>query len=219
MSDRWKKFDLAGQKFGRYTVTNYCETRKGHAYWNVVCDCGNKRTVDGGNLRAGGTTSCGCLCRERTSQANTTHGDTLGYNRTREYLIWTNMKNRCHGLRPDKVYYQGRGIIVCERWRNSFSNFLADMGRCPPNMSLDRINNDGNYDPGNCRWATRQTQMENRRITLKAELNGEEKTLKEWSKIFGIQYYTLRFAIVYRGEKLKDFLSRQLKKEKVYAHP
>lgn len=149
--------NLMGQKFGRLTVIEPTEKRKGGIVWKCVCDCGNKREVSAGILRSGRAISCGCWRRKRTVK----HGcSRLGFV-TPEYRTWYSMKRRClNSNNKFYKYYGGRGIIVCDRWLNSFENFLEDMGERPnPELSIDRINNDGNYEPNNCRWATQKEQM------------------------------------------------------------
>ena len=155
--------DITGQRFGRLVVIkrtgNLGHKRKRPA-WLCVCDCGNWITVYGESLR-GNTNSCGCFQRDQTSAANKKHGETAPH--TREYRAWQNMHTRCSN--PNyKGYknYGGRGITVCERWK-AYENFLADMGRCPIQLTLDRINNDDNYEPFNCRWATTKEQGDNQR--------------------------------------------------------
>ena len=117
-----------------------------------------------------------------------------GANGTREYRIWCNMKTRC--LNPNTSAYKnygGRGIQVCARWALSFSCFLEDMGACPPDRSIDRINNDGDYAPGNCRWATRKEQNSNTRTNVFVAVNGESRTLTEWAEITGIRIELLSY--------------------------
>lgn len=144
----------AGERFGRLTVQR--DRRPGEKTLDCICDCGNGTTVLFGNARKGHTTSCGCAWREAT----TTHGQT----RSRTYIAWQNMIARCY-RRSCRQYkdWGGRGITVCARWRASFEAFLADMGPVPDGLTLDRIDNDGNYEPGNCRWADRSTQSANQR--------------------------------------------------------
>lgn len=128
---------------------------------------------------------------------------------TKEYRAWKAMKARCYSKSNSYMNYQKNNIIVCERWLNSFENFLKDMGTCPENYSLDRINNEGNYGPSNCRWVTQQIQCSNRGEFNKIfTFNNETHTLKEWSKILNIKYTTL-YLRIYRSnlsfeEAIKD---------------
>lgn len=149
--------DMTGQRFSRLVVVRQSPLwRHGCAQWECLCDCGERVTVNGHTLRNGNTRSCGCLMR--------THGES-GPDRSPEYATWKGIKRRCSAPRcKDYKDYGGRGIRVCDRWLNSFENFLADMGRKPsPKHSIDRADNDGNYEPGNCRWATPSEQSKNRR--------------------------------------------------------
>jgi hypothetical protein len=156
--------DLAGQRFGRLTAieAERIELSSGRKVmgWRCACDCGAKTLVHAVHLKAGRVGSCGCLNKELTARRNRTHGRTG----TREHRIWKAMIRRCYNKNVREYrFYGARGIAVCDRWRSSFENFYADVGRCPEGKSLDRINNDGNYEAGNCRWATPQQQARNRR--------------------------------------------------------
>lgn len=128
--------------------------------WDVVCDCGVTVTVRQPDIRSGKTKSCGCLSREAAALANKTHGMTG----TRTHEIWRGMIKRCtQKNRKDYKYYGGRGISVCARWL-TFDAFFADMGEAPAGMSIERKNNDGNYEPSNCCWATQSQQVKNKRM-------------------------------------------------------
>lgn len=167
--------DLEGQRFGRLLVVRRAPSATHHSRWLCRCECANEREVTATNLRRGTTTSCGCLHKERaglSTRFKPMHGHFIGNKPTPEYSVWAGMKSRCSNQNHTSwKYYGGRGISVCERWRGSFAAFVADMGPRPPGSSLDRWPNvDGNYEPGNCRWATSQEQARNKQPLVTATL-------------------------------------------------
>lgn len=157
-----KVADFTGKKFGRLTVIDRFEnTVRGTATWNCICDCGQNIVVRGNALQSGNTRSCGCLQREDASERFTTHG----LRNSREWHIWTGMKQRCQNQNnPNYHDYAGRGITVCDEWQ-SFERFIADMGMSPTTKhTIERLDNNAGYYPSNCVWATRQQQSRNKRI-------------------------------------------------------
>lgn len=157
------KIDLAGQTFGRLVVLGEHPVRANKQYaWVCKCSCGNDVVVPGYDLRSGHTQSCGCLQKERTSKAKKTHG----MRHSKEYNIWSKVIDRCKNSNCERYpNYGGRGITVCERWEK-FENFFADMGKCPDGFSIERVNNNGIYEPGNCIYADAFTQAKNRRTRV-----------------------------------------------------
>ena len=183
--------DLTGQRFGRWAVLAEAEARNGKRRWVVRCDCGAERVSFERPLVVGESQSCGCLRRELLA-APRKHGATTGGQTAPEYHSWRCMIARCY-YSKDRYFdnYGGRGITVCDRWRLSYAAFREDMGQRPPGCTLDRVNVDGPYEPGNCRWATPREQgihrTDNRMITV----NGDARTLTEWSEHTGLAVSTI----------------------------
>lgn len=180
--------DLSGKKFGRLTVLyriyNHNRTK---TYWLCICDCGNLREVRSDALIGGVTKSCGCLQKEKVKQNMTKHGK----HKTRLYRIFNHMKARCYNEHYKRYYdYGGRGITVCDEWRNDFMTFYnwAMNSGYNEHLTIDRINNDGNYEPSNCRWSDRKTQQRNKRTSKFITYNGERKHLMEWCEKLNLDY-------------------------------
>ena len=183
------RIDLTGRKFGRLTVLGHPSKRGRMWYWRVRCRCGTEKDVDRSALVGGKTRSCGCLHREVSAAQARKHG----MHDTPEYQAWISMKSRCYG-RSDGSYdsYGGRGIEVVEEWRDDFTAFYEDVGPRPsPDHSLDRIDPDGDYEPGNVRWADPTTQARNTRTARTVVLDGEEASIYEASKLHGVDPETI----------------------------
>lgn len=170
---------LAGKTFGRLTVLSRAPNNvHNQPLWLCRCECGSEKIAAGGSLVRGSTKSCGCLAREKAAQlhrAVMTHG----LSKTNEYHIWVGMKSRCYVPATDNCKnYGAKGVKVCDRWRNSFPNFLADVGPRPSKLhTLDRKDSKGDYEPGNVRWATSREQNNNRSSNRIVDYRGETLTL------------------------------------------
>ena len=176
--------DLAGQRFGLWLVLSRDPERGRGSRWLCRCDCGVERLLPSNHLTAGRSKSCGCRLSMHA-----------GLKHTPTWNSWSSMWARCTS-RSHHAFgrYGGRGISICERW-GDFRNFLADMGTRPPGTTLDRIDNDGNYEPGNCRWATQREQGNNRRSCTRIVFQGRAQTLRQWSSETGLGAGTIAYRI------------------------
>ena len=198
---------MPGDRYAAWTVVAELmpigETRTRRRVVNCRCQCGAEKAVLLSSLRTGSSQSCGCAQREAARSVGIANG-THGMKGTPTYNAWSGMKARCENPANRKfVDYGSRGIKVCERWRNSFENFLGDMGECPKGCSIDRIDTNGHYEPSNCRWATQTVQQRNRRNNIVITFGGESCCLSEWAERLGIPYKTLHGRIS-RGVNVKD---------------
>lgn len=200
-----KYTDMVGKTFGALTVIGLHSSNRGKRKWNCLCVCGNTATPLTANLTRGNTTNCGCIGRQNRIKAKTTHG-MYG---TPEYRAWSRAKRRCNSpsvYRFDR--YGGRGIKMDPRWENDFAQFFADMGKCPPGFEIDRIDNDGPYAPGNCRWTSHLDQTNNRSSNRYVEWKGERLSHAALARKEGIDYHAFRSRL-YAGWSL----------EKAVTHP
>lgn len=190
--------NLTSQEFGRLTVIGFAGYRlkpngKKSTMWDCRCECGIALTVAASNLKSGHSTSCGCLKKEVTKARSITHGATVDRKTPEEYTTWIAIKGRCHNPKnPKFTDYGGRGIIVDPSWINNFPAFLAHIGPRPSAAhSIDRIENDGNYEPGNVRWATLETQANNKRSNITLTHNGVTMTVARWARKLEIPRCTI----------------------------
>ena len=188
-----KIIDLTGQRFGFLKVVSITDERKhGKVVWLCECDCGNEHKVTSHNLKNGSTISCGCKNKLNLSKANYKHG----LSDSRIYNIYICMKERCYNPKATSYEnYGGRGIMICERWlgENGFMNFYnwAMVNGYQDNLSIDRIDSNGNYEPSNCRWETSKRQNNNTRKNRIVHYKGEAHSVTEWSEIAGISRSTI----------------------------
>lgn len=208
-----KFIDRTGQKFGRLTLIERVENNKfNQVQWKCRCDCGKEVIVKAYSLTTGQTKSCGCLKKEQNyiNIAKVKHNMT----NTRLYNIWRDMKSRC--LNPNNKrhkFYFDKGITVCDEWKNDFMNFYnwAINNGYRDNLTIDRINNNGNYEPKNCRWATITEQNNNQSNNIRIKYNESEYTLSELSKIYNIKRATL-YDRIKRGWTIDEALNRKVAK-------
>ena len=173
-----QRYNLTGKTYHRLTAVSPAGKD-----WLWRCECGTEKIIPAANVKNGNTKSCGCFNTERLKERFTKHGMID----TPEYSTWGSMKDRC----KRHSRYKNRGITVCDRWLESFENFYADMGDRPEGTSIDRIDNDKGYEPGNCRWATSKEQSRNKGWNIWVEYQGREWNLKDLGEWSGVGYQTL----------------------------
>ena len=202
-----------GNKYGKLLVLEFLGKRKtttDHSYWLCGCDCGGTHETTGTSLRSGNTTQCKQCASEQKSLTKTVHGCSHGSKSsgTGAYKTWRNMKIRCYQESAINYHsYGGRGISICDRWMgvDGFVNFLADMGERPENHSIDRIDNDGNYSPENCKWSTHKDQSLNTSYNVRFTYRGKHLCVQELSEIFNIKYHKAYHLFVTKGISPDDY--------------
>lgn len=210
--------DLTGQRFGRLQVTSFAYKKRRITHWNCVCDCGNNCIVGLGNLRSGQTSSCGCLKKDKARERFSKHT----HSSDKLYLIWKSIKKRCFNPN-DKNYknYGGRGIKICDDWKSDFMKFYnwsiqngykKELSIKGKNIwSIDRIDNNGDYCPENCRWVTNIKQARNKRNNIKVQYNGQVITLRDLCDELNLSYKLIYDRIHICGWDLKKALTQQKK--------
>lgn len=191
-----KLIDITGKKYGTLTVISQgpSDNTKTNTRWWCDCECGRRTLVSKTALP--NARSCGCLAVKLSTEAKITHGHSRRGRMTGEYQTWQGMNQRCDNL--DDPWYGSQGITVCDRWRygengiHGYDCFLADMGKKPAGMEIDRKDVLKGYSPDNCRWVSKQQNANNKRNNVKIEFNGEIRTLTEWSRLLGISTYKVR---------------------------
>lgn len=208
-----KRADLVGQRFGRLVVEEYAFTKNNRAYWKCKCDCGNYTEVPTYSLKYGNTTSCGCYRLERVVEAKAdSHkysGSYTSGHRPRLYWTWLNMIRRCEDPKaPDYYRYGALGISVCEEWHNlpTFLEWASSHG-WEEGLTIDRIDNNGNYCPENCRWVDISIQSNNKRTNVFLEFNGKKQTIANWARELGISPHLI-YSRIKAGWTVEDALTK-----------
>lgn len=211
--------NLQNRRYGLLVVRDRDNSQPGIVRWNCICDCGNVLSIRGGNLRSGNTKSCGCVRNEMTGRRSLKHGQSVGYKSTPEHRAWKQALNRCRNSKLKSwEHYGGRGISVCPEWEASFQAFFDHVGNRPsPVHSLDRINVDGNYEPGNVRWATRVEQARNTRRNTQFEYRGEAGCFADMVDIAGINYSTAKDRKLH-GWSIADIIETPARETPVFLY-
>lgn len=204
-----KTESILGNTYGKLTVIGegYMKKRR---QWECLCECGKIIHVNAYSLKSGNTKSCGCFRSDYVANKNFVHGHARRGHKDKIYNLWTHIKDRCYNPKSEFYHcYGGRGITMDAKWRECFATFKNEVGIPPKdNMWIERINNDGNYEPGNCTWATIKEQGNNRRVNVFIEYKGERKTMAQWSDVTGISTGTIRYRL-HAGWRVEDILFKE----------
>lgn len=204
-----KRIDLKGKKYNRWTVLNFSKVKNKRRYWICQCDCGNIREVNTSALINGSSKSCGCLHNENVKRTMN------GLSKTKLYRNYSNIKQRCFNPKfPLYKNYGGRGIIMCDEWKNDFMSFYnwAMSNDYKENLTIDRIDVNGNYEPNNCRWITMKEQYHNRTDNVYYIVNNNKKCLAELCEEYNMPYQTVRKRLE-RGENIIKALTKPISKK------
>jgi hypothetical protein len=203
--------DLTGKKFNRLTVTGFSHKDKhGKRYWYCKCDCGGKSVVEGYKLDTGKTKSCGCYNKENLHKSKLKHGDNIRGLRKRLYVIWMNMLQRCNNEKSTSYQRYGkRGIRVCYEWHDysAFRDWALSHGY-NEKLTIDRIDNKGDYTPSNCRWVTPLEQSRNIKTNLIFEYEGKSMCLSEWCELLGLKYSRILYRVTH-GYSFREAITRR----------
>ncbi len=215
-----KTIDITNKRFGKLVAIERCKNISGKTAWKCKCDCGNTTYVSTSNLSCNRIRSCGCLKLEKLLERSTTHNQ----RHTILYSVWRGLRQRCNNPKHNSYHnYGGRGIKVCDEWDKSFQSFYDwayANGYSTENqkdeklkLTLDRIDNNGNYEPSNCRWVDRKTQTRNMRTTKFITFNGERKSISEWCEIYGINKPSFIIRLKY-GWSIEEALTKPIGSKK-----
>ena len=201
-----KAIDLVGKRYGRLVVVEKAESLNGHTRWKCKCDCGNECIVHGTSLKTGNTRSCGCYKTENARKLYST----VRQNDKRLYAVWNGIKQRCLNKNSTSYHnYGGRGIKIDSDWANHYEAFYkwAISAGYKEGMEIDRIDNDGDYCPSNCRFVNKEEQANNKRNVKLYTIDGSSKSLSQWCKEYGHEYYLVRQRVIKLGWPIEDALT------------
>lgn len=199
--------DLTGKRFGRLTVVEYLYGKNRQSYWRCICDCGKEKITRASSLKAGLTRSCGCFHSDRSKVVCSNNFKTHQGSKTRLFKIWVGMKKRCFDVKePAYVNYGGRGITICDDWKNDFVSFRdwALNSGYEQNLTIDRIDNNGDYEPSNCKWSSAKEQANNRRSNILFAYKGKVQNLKTWCEELSLNYKSVWSRIRQQNKSFED---------------